>query len=82
MLLRRLADRADQDAIVIRPGYRDGHWTTRSWTDRGVRDKVGARHWPPSELLNDFIAAGLTVEHFAEGGAPTPTVLGVRARAS
>jgi SAM-dependent methyltransferase len=75
------ADRADPDAIVIRPGYRDGHWTTDSWTDRGVRNKVGASHWPLSDLVNAFTAAGLTAEQFAEGGAPTPVVLGIRARA-
>lgn len=74
------ADRTDLDAIVIRPGYRDGHWTKASWTDQGVRDKVGASHWPLSELLHAFLTAGLTLDRFAEGGAPTPTVLAVRAR--
>ncbi|MET8148502.1 class I SAM-dependent methyltransferase [Actinoplanes sp. NPDC049668] len=75
------ADRADADAIVIRPGYRDGRWTRHSWTDQGVRDKVGAHHWPLPDLLNAFLAAGLTAERFAEGGSPTPIVLGVRALA-
>ena len=28
---------ADPQAVIIRPGYLDGHWT-----DRGVRDEVGA----------------------------------------
>lgn len=74
------ADRNDLDAVVIRPGYLDGHWTKASWTDRGVRDKVGATHWPLPELLQAFLAAGLTLERFAEGGAPVPAVLGVRAR--
>ena len=36
--------------VLIRPGYADGHWTTESWTDQGIRDKVGASHWPLSEL--------------------------------
>ncbi|MFC7534040.1 class I SAM-dependent methyltransferase [Actinoplanes sp. GCM10030250] len=75
------ADRANQDAIVIRPGYRDGHWTTDSWTDQGIRDKVGAGHWPLPGLLNAFITAGLTIDRLAEGGTPTPIVLGIRARA-
>jgi hypothetical protein len=45
-----------------------------------VRDKVGAAHWPLPELLNAFLAAGLTFERFAEGGRPTPVILAARAR--
>lgn len=74
------ADRSDPDAVVIRPGYLDGHWTTASWTDQGIRDKVGASHLPLPELLHAFLGAGLTLERFAEGGAPTPAVLALRAR--
>lgn len=74
------ADRTDADAVVIRPGYLDGHWTKASWTDRGVRDKVGATHRPLPELLHAFLDAGLTLDRFAEGGAPTPVVLAIRAR--
>ncbi|MEV6343966.1 class I SAM-dependent methyltransferase [Actinoplanes sp. NPDC051851] len=71
-------DRSAGDAVIIRPGYRDGHWTRASWTDRGVRDKVGASHWPLPELLHAFVDAGLVLERFAEGGAPTPTTLSIR----
>lgn len=74
------ADRSDRDAVVIGPGYLDGHWTTASWSDQGVRAKVGATHRPLPELLHSFLDAGLTLERFAEGGAPTPAVLAVRAR--
>ncbi|MFD2352513.1 class I SAM-dependent methyltransferase [Nonomuraea ferruginea] len=74
------ADRSDPGALVIRPGYRDSHWTKESWTDKGVRAKVGASHWPLSGLLNDFLAAGLTPERFEESGGPVPLVLAVRAR--
>jgi hypothetical protein len=74
------ADRGDPDAVVIRPGYLDGHWTKDSWTDQGIRDKVGATHWPLPELLHAFLDAGLTLERFAEGAVPTPVVLAVRAR--
>jgi SAM-dependent methyltransferase len=74
------ADRSDPAAVVIRPGYLDGHWTRASWTDQGVRDKVGASHFPLPELLQAFIGAGLTLEKFAEGGQPVPVVLAVRAR--
>lgn len=74
------ADATDRDAVVIRPGYLDRHWTRDSWTDKGVRDKVGASHWPLPELLHAFLDAGLTFERFAEGGAPTPIVLAARTR--
>jgi SAM-dependent methyltransferase len=74
------ADRADPAAVVIRPGYLDGHWTRESWTDRGVRDKVGASHLPLPSLLHAFTDAGLTPERFAEGGGPVPITLVIRAR--
>jgi SAM-dependent methyltransferase len=73
------ADRSDPAAVVIRPGYRDGHWTTASWTNRGVRDKVGASHFPLPELFAAFTAAGLVPDRLAEGGAPVPVTLGIRA---
>jgi hypothetical protein len=31
------ADRHDEPAIVLRPGYLDGHPTTDSWTGQGPR---------------------------------------------
>ncbi len=74
------ADRSDLDAVVIRPGYLDGHWTKASWTDQGVRAKVGATHRPLPELMHAFLDAGLTLERFAESGEPTPVVLAVRTR--
>ncbi|ASW54646.1 class I SAM-dependent methyltransferase [Plantactinospora sp. KBS50] len=74
------ADRADPDAVVIRRGYLDAHWTTQSWTANGVRDKVGASHWPLPELLGAVLDAGLTLQRLVEGGTPTPTVLALRAR--
>jgi SAM-dependent methyltransferase len=74
------ADRADPGAVVISPGYLDGHWTKASWTDQGVRDKVGATHWPLPNLLHAFIDAGLTPERLTESGEPIPVVLALRAR--
>jgi SAM-dependent methyltransferase len=74
------ADRTDLDAVVIRPGYLDGHWTKASYTDRGVRDKVGATHRPLPDLLHSFLEAGLLPERFAEGGQPTPVMLAIKAR--
>jgi SAM-dependent methyltransferase len=74
------ADRSDERAVVIRPGYREAGWTTASWTDQGLRDKVGAAHLPLPELLHAVLDAGLTFERFAEGGTPTPTALAWRAK--
>lgn len=74
------ADRSDPAAIVIRPGYRDGHWTKASWTTRGVRDKVGATHLPLPALIHAFLAVGLAPEQLAEGGQPTPVMLAIGAR--
>jgi ubiquinone/menaquinone biosynthesis C-methylase UbiE len=73
------ADRSDPEAVVIRPGYLDGHWTTASWTSNGVRDKVGATHLPLPELLHAFLDAGLVLDRFIEGGGPVPVMFGVRA---
>jgi hypothetical protein len=73
------ADRTDPEAIIIRPGYLDGHWTKTSWTDKGLRDKVGASHVPLPALLGPFVDAGFVLDSFREGGAPIPAVLAVRA---
>jgi SAM-dependent methyltransferase len=73
------ADRTDPEAIIIRPGYLDGHWTKASWTDNGLRDKVGASHLPLPDLLGSFVDAGFVLESFREGGIPIPAVLAVRA---
>jgi ubiquinone/menaquinone biosynthesis C-methylase UbiE len=75
------ADRSDHDAIVIRPGYVDSHWTTASYTTAGLRAKVGATHWPLSSLLDQFVRAGLRFEAFAEVGSPTPIALSIAASA-
>jgi SAM-dependent methyltransferase len=74
------ADRSDLQAVVIRPGYLDGHWTKASWTAQGVRAKVGATHRPLPELMHAFLDAGLTPELFSESGEPTPVVLAIKAR--
>ncbi len=73
------ADRSQPDAITIRPGYLDGSWTTNSWTDQGVRDKVGATHLPLAELVNALLDAGFRLEEASEGGRPTPIALSFRA---
>jgi SAM-dependent methyltransferase len=74
------ADATDREAVVIRPGYLDSYWTKESWTDQGIRDKLGAVHRPLPELLHAVLDARLALDQFAEGGAPTPTTLAIRAR--
>ena len=76
------ADRSDPAAVMIRPGYLNGHWTKASWTTNGVRDKVGATHLPLPSLMHAFLDAGLTLERLAEGGEPTPVTLAICARMS
>ncbi|MGW1882448.1 hypothetical protein [Streptomyces sp. NPDC001970] len=66
--------------MVVHPGYLDGVWTKKSWTDQGIRDKVGATHLPLPTLLNAFLDAGLALERIGEQGAPTPVVMTVTAR--
>jgi SAM-dependent methyltransferase len=73
------ADRSDPAAVIIRAGYLDSNWTTESWTSQGVRDKVGASHWPLPALVHAFLDAGLSPERLLEGGEPVPTVLAIRA---
>ena len=74
------ADRSDPEAVVVKAGYLDGHWTTDSWTTEGVRARVGASHWSLAALLHLFLDAGLVLDRFIEGGMPVPPVLGIRAR--
>jgi ubiquinone/menaquinone biosynthesis C-methylase UbiE len=74
------ANRTDPQAIAIRPGYRGGSWTIESWTNQGIRDKVGASHMPIAELLNTVLDSGFELQHVSEGGEPTPITLSFRAR--
>jgi ubiquinone/menaquinone biosynthesis C-methylase UbiE len=74
------ADRSDPANIVIAPGYHDGSWTKKSWTDKGVRNRVGATHWPLHQLLNAFTDVGFALERFGEGDEATPITFSVRAR--
>jgi ubiquinone/menaquinone biosynthesis C-methylase UbiE len=73
------ADRSNPEAIVVRPGYLDGSWTTESWTNQGIRDKVGARHMPVAALINMLLDTGFELRRVSEGGEPTPIVLSFQA---
>ncbi|MET0459647.1 MAG: hypothetical protein ABW195_10385 [Ilumatobacteraceae bacterium] len=74
------AERSDPQAIVVRPGYLDDAWTTDSWTNQGLRDKVGASHMPVAAIVNAVLAGGLEIRRVSEGGEPTPIVLSLQAR--
>ena len=74
------ADRSDTDAVVIRSGYSERYWTKESWTDQGIRDKVGAAHFPLAELMNAVTDAGLVPQRFVESGFEPPVVLALRTR--
>jgi SAM-dependent methyltransferase len=58
------ADRGDVDAVVIRRGYLDSHWTKASWTDRGGT-RQGRRH---------PLAAARTAARLSRRGPETRTV--------
>jgi ubiquinone/menaquinone biosynthesis C-methylase UbiE len=75
------ADWSNRPDVLIQSGYLDGgSWTKRSYTTAGVRDKIGAAHFPLPRLLHMVTDAGLALERFGEGGSPTPVVLALRAR--
>ncbi len=73
------ADRTDNEAIVVRPGYLEKGWTPAIAPTAGevgksgqVRDKVGAAHYPMTTLLNAVIDSGFRIARTDEGFAPTP----------
>jgi SAM-dependent methyltransferase len=70
---------ADDGALLIRPGYLDGDRTATARTGAGNRHEIGVTHRPLPGFLHAFLDAGLVLDRFAEGGAPVPTILGVRA---
>lgn len=72
------ADRASSSKIIITPGYWERDRSFETWSPRGVRAKVGARHIPLGDLLDTFIRAGLTIDQVVEAGSPTPDILAVR----
>lgn len=63
---------------VVHPVYREAGWHEGSpwWTTHGVRDRVGMRHVPLSDLINSFLGAGLRLSQVVEPGEdPVPMVL-------
>jgi len=65
------ADRTDPVRIVIDERYASRTHTVDAWCPTGVRARVGARHVPLADLLNDVRAAGLRLERVVEDGPDT-----------
>jgi ubiquinone/menaquinone biosynthesis C-methylase UbiE len=58
----------DDGARIIHPVYRDAGWHEAApwWSSGGVRQRLGMRHLPLSELLNGVLNAGLSLTHVCE----------------
>jgi len=57
-------------ARVVDPGYRQAGWRTSGpgSVGGGLTSRVGVRHLPLADLLNDVLGAGLRLTHLEEGG--------------
>lgn len=74
------SDRGHPDGVLIKPGYLDaGSWTRQSWSEEGIRSKIGSYHLPLTSQLNAFNTADLHIDRVSESGGPTPAILGIRA---
>lgn len=58
----------DDGARIVHPVYREAgrHEAAPWWSNGGVRQKLGMRHLPLSDLLNGVLGAGLSLEHVSE----------------
>jgi hypothetical protein len=71
-----LPDASECNALVIRPGYRDSHWTREC-----VQAWVGATHLPlPALLQHFFLDAGRRSRASRRAGSPAPVVVAARLR--
>jgi hypothetical protein len=76
------AEWLDDGGMRAHPTYRLAGWHQDApWWGNYVRKRVGMRHQPLADLINAFIATGMTIERIAElGDRPVPAILGIRAR--
>ena len=58
----------EDGARIVHPTYRESGWheTSPWWSAEGIRHRVGVRHRPLAELLNDVLASGLQLTSVAE----------------
>ncbi|WP_117208539.1 class I SAM-dependent methyltransferase [Allorhizocola rhizosphaerae] len=78
------ADRSDPARVIVDGSYHRRDRRFDSFTDQGVRDKVGAWHTPLPDLLHTALDSGLTLTRVVEAGSPdaVPDIFGFTARAS
>jgi ubiquinone/menaquinone biosynthesis C-methylase UbiE len=65
------AEQPRQDgARVVHPGYQQAGWRTSGpgTVVGGLTDRVGFRHLPLADVLNNALDAGLRLHHVEEGG--------------
>lgn len=73
----------EDGARIVHPTYRLSarHESAPWWGQGGIRERVGMRHLPLSELLQAIIDGGLHIVHVSEPREdPIPAVLCVRAK--
>jgi ubiquinone/menaquinone biosynthesis C-methylase UbiE len=76
------AEYLDDGSVTVHPQYRLAGWHEASpWWGHNIRHRVGMRHVPLADLLNAFVAAGLSIDRVTEpGNRPVPFALAIRAR--
>jgi ubiquinone/menaquinone biosynthesis C-methylase UbiE len=72
----------EDGGVRAHPTYRQPGWHPEApWWGVQVRRRVGMRQHTLADMLNSFVTAGLTMEHFAEPGTKAvPHTLTIRAR--
>lgn len=72
----------DDGGVRAHPVYRTRGWHDPApWWGPYIRPRVGMRQHTLADVLNAFIASGLSIEHVVEAGdRPVPNNLAIRAR--
>jgi SAM-dependent methyltransferase len=75
------ADWSQPGRLVIGRGYGRRQHSFDTWTEHGVRARVGAWHHTLADLLNAAAGAGLRITRTVEAGDDPPSILGFAATA-
>jgi SAM-dependent methyltransferase len=72
------SEAAEDDSVIVRPGYTSsGHRTSEGYGST-IRSHVGAWHRPFAALINTYLTVGFRLTTLVETGpAPLPLILGV-----
>lgn len=75
-------ERLEDGGVRAHPTYQTRGWHELApWWGPYVRSRVGMSQHTLADILNAYIASGLSIEHVAETGAhPVPNTLAIRAR--